>query len=118
MTSSDNRFVDPERVQRVRAHPLCDENARRLAEVFKALGDPTRIRLLHALSHAELTVGDLARLLEMQESLSAISHHLRLLRSLRIVRDRRDGKQVYYALDDEHIAGIFQQSLAHIGHAE
>lgn len=117
-THRDERFVDPDRVRHVRANPLSDENSRRLAEIFKALGDPTRVRLLYALSHAELTVGDLARLLEMEDSLSAISHHLRLLRSLRIVHDRREGKQVYYALEDDHIAYLLQQSLEHVGHIQ
>ncbi len=116
MEHSDDQFANPERILHIRAHPLNDENARRLAEIFKALGDPTRVRLLYALSHAELTVGDLARLLQMEESLSAVSHHLRLLRSLRIVQDRREGKQVYYALEDDHIARVLQQSLEHIGH--
>ncbi len=111
---TDERFADPERVQQVLQHALDDDHVRRVADIFKALADPTRLRLLHALSHTELTVGDLARLLD--DSVSAVSHHLRLLRSLRIVRDRREGKQVYYALDDEHIASILQQSLAHAGH--
>lgn len=117
MDSPDDRYTNPDRVQRVLDHPLDEEEARRVAEIFKALADPTRVRLLHALSHAELAVGDLARVLEMDDSISAISHHLRLLRSLRVVRDRREGKQVYYTLDDDHIASILQQSLAHAGHA-
>lgn len=114
MPDSDDYFVDPERVQQARMHLFDNEHARRLAETFKALGDPTRVRLLHALLHAELTVGDLARLLEMEDSLSAISHHLRLLRSLHIVRDRREGKQVYYTLDNGHIASILRHSHEHI----
>lgn len=112
----DDRYADPDRVELVRRHALDDDQARRAAEIFKALADPTRLRILHALSHAELTVGDLARLLTLEDSISAVSHHLRLLRSLRVVRDRREGKLVYYALDDEHIASILQQSLAHVGH--
>jgi DNA-binding transcriptional ArsR family regulator len=107
-------IVDPEAVRRVHAHPLADAMAARLAETFKALADPTRVRMLHALSHAELCVGDLAAVLEMTES--AVSHQLRLLRSLRVVRARRDGKLVYYTLDDEHVARLFQISLEHLGH--
>src|SRR5262249_5742912 len=107
-------IVDPEAVRRVHAHPLADGMAARLAQTFQALADPTRVRMLHALSHAELCVGDLAAVLEMSES--AVSHQLRLLRSLRVVRARRDGKLVFYTLDDEHVARLFQISLEHLGH--
>lgn len=107
-------IVDLAAVRSVQAHPLDDAMTGRLAETFKALADPTRVRILHALSHAELCVGDLAAVLEMTES--AVSHQLRLLRSLRVVRARREGKQVYYALDDEHVTRLFQLSLEHLGH--
>jgi DNA-binding transcriptional ArsR family regulator len=107
-------IVDPETVRRVREHPLANGMAVQLAATFKALADPTRVRMLHALSHAELCVGDLAAVLEMSES--AVSHQLRLLRSLRVVRTRRDGKLVFYMLDDEHVARLFQLSLEHLGH--
>ncbi len=108
------QLVDPEAVRRVLAHALADDVTSRLAATFKALADPTRVRILHALSHAELCVGDLAALLGMTES--AISHQLRLLRGLRIVRARRDGKLIYYTLDDEHVTHLFQISLEHVGH--
>jgi ArsR family transcriptional regulator, lead/cadmium/zinc/bismuth-responsive transcriptional repressor len=108
-------IVDPEAVQRIQAHPLDDDLTAQLAEIFKALADPTRVRILHALSHAELCVGDLAAVLGMTES--AVSHQLRLLRSLRVVRARREGKQVFYTLDDEHVTRLFQISLEHLGHA-
>jgi ArsR family transcriptional regulator, lead/cadmium/zinc/bismuth-responsive transcriptional repressor len=107
-------IVDPDAVERVHAHPLEDAMAGRLAETFKALADTTRVRILHALSHAELCVGDLAAVLEMSES--AVSHQLRLLRGLRVVRARREGKLVFYALDDEHVTRLFQISLEHLGH--
>src|SRR5829696_695832 len=107
-------IVDSEAVRRIHAHPLAESMAAQLAETFKALADPTRVRMLHALSHAELCVGDLAAVLEMTES--AVSHQLRLLRGLRVVRARREGKQVYYALDDEHVTRLFQLSLEHLGH--
>ena len=111
-TASD--IVDPAAVRRVRDHPLGEQLTMQVAETFKAMSDPTRVRILHALSHAELCVGDLAAVLEMSES--AVSHQLRLLRGLRVVRARRDGKQVYYALDDEHVTRLFQLSLEHLGH--
>jgi len=83
-----------------------------LAETFKLLGDPTRVRILDALSKAELCVCDLASLLDVSES--ATSHQLRLLRNLRLVRSRRAGRMVYYALDDEHITRLFAQGLEHV----
>jgi DNA-binding transcriptional ArsR family regulator len=86
-----------------------------LAETFRALGDPTRVRVLDALSRAELCVCDLATLLGLSES--ATSHQLRLLRSLRLVRTRRAGRMVFYALDDDHITRLFAQGLEHVEEA-
>jgi DNA-binding transcriptional ArsR family regulator len=83
-----------------------------LAETFKALGDPMRVRILDALSRAELCVCDLARLVGLSES--ATSHQLRLLRSLRLVRTRRAGRMVFYALDDDHIRKLFAYGLEHV----
>src|SRR5207245_8000821 len=81
-------------------------------ETFKVLGDTTRVRMLDALSRAELCVCDLAALLGLSES--AVSHQLRLLRGMRLVRPRRDGRLVYYTLDDQHIVGLFAQGLEHV----
>jgi ArsR family transcriptional regulator len=106
--------VDADAVRRVRAHALEPAMIVELAEIFKAMADPTRVRIIHALSHAELCVGDLAAVLGMKEP--AVSHQLRLLRSLRVVRSRREGKLVFYALDDDHVARLFQLSLEHVGH--
>jgi DNA-binding transcriptional ArsR family regulator len=86
-----------------------------LAETFKVLGDPTRVRILNALSAAELCVCDLATLLKLGES--TVSHQLRILRSLRLVRARRDGRNVFYALDDEHITRLLAQGLEHVAEA-
>ena len=107
-------IVDPDAVGRVHKHPLDDALTAQVAAIFKALADPTRVRILHALSHAELCVGDLAAVLEMTES--AVSHQLRLLRGLRVVRGRREGKLIFYTLDDEHVTRLFQLSLEHLGH--
>ena len=86
-----------------------------LAETFRALGDPTRVRILDALSRAELCVCDLAGLVGLSES--ATSHQLRLLRSLRLVRTRRSGRLIFYALDDDHITRLFAQGLEHVAEA-
>jgi DNA-binding transcriptional ArsR family regulator len=83
-----------------------------LAATFRLLGDPTRVRILDALAHGELCVCDIATLLGSSES--AVSHQLRLLRSLRIVRPRRAGRMVYYALDDRHVVTLFRQALRHV----
>jgi ArsR family transcriptional regulator len=84
-----------------------------LADTFGALGDPTRVRILDALSHGELCVCDLAAVIGLTQS--AVSHQLRLLKSVRLVRARRDGRMVFYSLDDQHIISIFKQTLQHVG---
>ena len=83
-----------------------------LADTFRVLGDPTRVRILDALSTGELCVCDIATLVELSES--AVSHQLRLLRGMRLVRARRAGRLVFYALDDQHIIELFQQALTHV----
>lgn len=85
-----------------------------LADFFKILGDPTRIKILYALSVNEMCVCDLSNLLNMNQS--AISHQLRVLRSAKLVKNRKEGKVVYYSLDDEHVENVFKQGLNHIGH--
>ncbi len=87
-----------------------------VAEIFRALADPTRIAIVHALSHRELCTCDLAAILGSSES--GVSQHLRILRSLRLVKVRRAGKYVYYMLDDAHVAAVLQLGLAHRGHDE
>jgi ArsR family transcriptional regulator, lead/cadmium/zinc/bismuth-responsive transcriptional repressor len=86
-----------------------------LAATFAVLGDPTRVRLLDALAERELCVCDLATLVGITES--AVSHQLRLLRTLRLVRSRRAGRMVFYALDDHHIRTLLQQGRTHIEEA-
>jgi DNA-binding transcriptional ArsR family regulator len=83
-----------------------------LAETFKVLGDGTRVRILDAVAHAELCVCDIAR--EVGISESAVSHQLRVLRGMRLVRPRRAGRQIFYALDDQHIVDLFAQGLQHV----
>jgi ArsR family transcriptional regulator, lead/cadmium/zinc/bismuth-responsive transcriptional repressor len=105
-------IADPAKVERVRAGLIGPGHVTALAETFRALGDPTRVRILDALSQDELCVCDLATLLGLTES--AVSHQLRLLRNLRLVRARRDGRMMFYALDDQHIVMLFRQGLRHV----
>ena len=93
-------------------HLLDDATAVALAETFRVLGDPTRVRILDALARGEVPVCDLAGDLGLTQS--AVSHQLRLLRSMRLVRSRRDGRHIYYVLDDDHIAKLFRQGLEHV----
>ena len=83
-----------------------------VTEVFKILNDPTRVKIVFALSQAELCVCDLAALVGI--SISAVSHQLRLLRALQLVRFRKSGRLAYYSLADEHTVHLFRDALAHI----
>ena len=88
------------------------DELQKLAEFFRVFGDSTRIRILYALSQSELCVCDIASLLEMGQS--AISHQLRILKQMRLVKFRRDGKSVLYSLTDSHIQTILAQGMEHI----
>jgi ArsR family transcriptional regulator len=106
--------VQAEEVQAARERLLDGDVARRLAGVFRALSDPTRLRIISALSEAEFCVGDLAAALELAQP--AVSHQLSDMREMRLVRFRRVGRHIYYRLDDEHVRDLFAQGLAHIKH--
>ncbi|MBI4493931.1 MAG: helix-turn-helix transcriptional regulator [Chloroflexi bacterium] len=108
------RAIHPERVTRGRALLLGDESYVALAETFRSLADSSRARIIHSLAEQELCVCDLAAVVGMSEP--AVSQHLRMLRNLRIVRPRREGKVVYYSLDDAHIRVLLSVSLSHLGH--
>jgi len=88
------------------------ETILRLAETFKVLGDPTRMKIIFALSLEELCVCDIANLLGTTKS--AVSHQLRVLRNMRLVKYRKDGKMVYYSLDDGHINHLIEEGLRHV----
>ena len=83
-----------------------------LADFFSILGDPTRVRIVDVLAEGELCVCDIAAEIGISES--AVSHQLRLMRGMRIVRGRREGRSVYYTLDDQHVLDLFQQGLRHV----
>jgi ArsR family transcriptional regulator len=102
------------RIDGVQEGLLDEATANRLAQTFKALSDPTRVRILSALTQSELCVHELADCLEMSQS--AISHQLHTLREMRLVRFRKEGRHVHYRLDDEHIYALFQCGLDHVEH--
>ena len=93
-------------------YPINDDTLYRLADLFKVFGDPTRIRILYALSVEELCVQDIADRLSMTQS--AISHQLRVLKQMSLVKFRRDGKTIFYSLSDSHVATIMNQGLEHV----
>lgn len=101
-----------ENVKNAKDQMLSEREFLFMAELFKALGDYTRVRILYALSLNELCVCALAEVLDMSQS--AISHQLRLLRAAKLVRYRKDGKNVYYSLDDDHVANLVGQGLDHV----
>lgn len=91
-----------------------EETITQLSQIFKALADPTRLKIISVLSQRSLCVCDIANLLDMTQS--AISHHLRLLRNLKLVKFRKEGKMVIYSLDDDHVLQLFNQGLEHVKH--
>lgn len=108
----DCTMIHEEIVSFVKDKMPLEENLYDLAELFKVFGDTTRIKILWALAEAEMCVCDIAVLLNMTQS--AISHQLRVLKQARLVKNRKDGKVVYYSLDDAHVKQIFDQGLIHI----
>ncbi len=103
--------VDKERVKRARENMKSDPTIYDISETFKALSDPTRIRIIFALSQEEMCVCDIACLLGLTES--AISHQLRILRNLRLVKYHKEGRMAYYSLDDHHINNLLDQVIEH-----
>lgn len=99
-------------VDKVKTKMPEEETLYDLAELFKVFGDSTRIKILWALDESEMCVCDIATVLNMTQS--AISHQLRVLKQAKLVKNRRDGKVIYYSLDDEHVKQIFDQGLNHI----
>jgi DNA-binding transcriptional ArsR family regulator len=108
----DCAVIHEDVVKKVRVKMPGEELLFNLADLFKVFGDSTRVRIISALLHSEMCVCDIAALLGMSKS--AVSHQLRELRQTKLVKYRRDGKVVYYSLDDEHVGSIFKQGLAHV----
>lgn len=108
----DCNIIHEDVVAQVRRSMPEEEELFDLADLFKIFGDSTRVKVLYALSSAEMCVCDIAALLGMTKS--AISHQLRVLKQARLVKNRRDGKVVYYTLDDDHVTHIFCEGLSHV----
>ncbi len=104
--------INQKKVNTIKNQMLDDSKILELSETFSALSDPTRVKILHALSKTELCVCDISAILSM--SISAVSHQLRVLRNMRLVKFRKDGKMVYYSLDDEHIQKLFKVAYEHV----
>lgn len=99
----------------VQMQPTLDaQSAERVAELFQALSDPNRVRIIAALMGGEMNVGEIADAIGMSNS--SVSHQLRMLRQIHLVRTSRRGREIYYALDDDHVVDIFTRGLDHIKH--
>jgi DNA-binding transcriptional ArsR family regulator len=110
-TCTEPHSTDPEALGLVAGRLLRPDTVTAVADVFKLLGDPTRVRLVDALTHGERCVCDLATLVGLTES--AVSHQLRLLRASRLVRVRRAGRLAFYSLDDHHVVGLLHDTRKH-----
>jgi ArsR family transcriptional regulator len=106
--------VDEAIVREARASLVKSRLAEQLARTFKSLSDPTRVRIISVLLKREICVTDLTAVLEMSQS--AISHQLGGMREMGLVKFRKEGRHVFYALDDEHVRDLFRQGLAHVEH--
>ncbi|HEB12902.1 MAG TPA: transcriptional regulator [Actinobacteria bacterium] len=112
MPTCDVKLVDGEKVEKARSALADDDTLLRMAEIFKAISDPSRVKIIYALLTEELCVCDLSMAVRMSQS--AVSHQLRSLRNLRLVKYRRAGQMVFYSLDDEHIETLLAQGLQHV----
>ena len=99
-------------VEMLKSKQLDEDYIYKLAEIFKAMGDPTRIKIIYSLREQELCVCDLSEILNM--SSSAVSHQLRILRNMNLVKYRKEGRSVFYSLDDDHVMCLFSQGLEHV----
>ena len=105
-------YIDKKKVSSVKKRMKPEITMQRLAETFKVLGDTTRTKIIFALSREELCVCDIANLLGTTKS--AVSHQLRILRNMKLVKYRKDGKLAFYSLDDEHIKNLFDEGIRHV----
>lgn len=119
MTKADKNvcvgnFLEDEKIQDLKRDLPDDSQMLKLSSIFKALSDPTRLRIIYLLSKSSLCVCDMSNILDMSQS--SISHHLRVLRDTHLVKFKKDGKMVIYSLDDDHVYELFEQGLNHVKH--
>lgn len=112
----DVNCINPEAVEAVRRQMINEGAASDLAGLFRVMGDPTRLRIISLLAASELCVCDIAAALEMTQS--AVSHQLRVLRMMKLVKFRKEGRAAYYSLDDDHVERLYILGLDHLGHAD
>ena len=105
-------WIDKQKISNVKKKMKSELTIKRLSEVFKVLGDTTRVKIISALLVQELCVCEISKLLETTKS--AISHQLKMLRNMRLVKYRKEGKMVFYSLDDNHITNLFAEGLKHV----
>jgi DNA-binding transcriptional ArsR family regulator len=106
------KIINDEKVSTVKKQMIQEDIFLEMSETFKTIGDKTRLKILFALSKEELCVCDISAILDM--SISLISHQLRVLRDRKLVKYRKEGKSVYYSLDDDHVVQLFDMALNHV----
>lgn len=113
---SDSVPMFPESIAQVKNSMPGDAEIDKVVSFYKVLADKTRLRILYAIKEQEMCAGDIAALLDMTKS--AVSHQLAVMRNMHQIKSRRDGKNVFYSLDDEHIVDILEEAMVHMVHAE
>ena len=113
---SDSTALCPESIEQVQRNMPDDADIEKVVSFYKVLADKTRLRILYAIKEQEMCAGDIAVLLDMTKS--AVSHQLAVMRNMHQIKSRRDGKNVFYSLDDEHIVDILEEAMVHMVHAE
>lgn len=109
-----NHITDEGSLRNLKESLEREKDIHRLSSTFKALSDPTRLKIIYILSKSELCVCEISSILEMTQS--AISHQLKILRDINLVKFRKEGKLVVYSLDDSHVVSLFEQGLHHVKH--
>ncbi len=116
MDICEDKCINEQKVRETLKTIPPEKNIIQMVEIFKALGDPTRLKIVLSLLHQEHCVCDIAVLCNQTDS--AISHQLRILRTMKILKNRREGKIVYYSIDDDHVASLIKMSLDHVTHTK
>ncbi len=112
--NSNTKIHNPRLAQKAKENMLKESDYTKMATFFKTFADETRLKIIFVLSKTELCVNDISYVISMNQS--AVSHQIKLLRKERLVKQRKDGKKVYYSLDDEHVKNIFNIGLHHSSH--